>query len=273
MGAFLNQATVTSVGVLGFDVPESRLINNVLRISACRPQGGYELCPESDIANCDVLIVNADDASSISSLDSLSGKQNVPVKLLVFSEAPEQPVTANYYLRPLSPVKLLGLLDRLVFDRQLLEPANQIFSGKNIADTISADRQDQLMESSKIKGYPKFRRALVVDDSPTVRKQLELELKASNIHVDSAETGEMGLSLVEQNSYDLIFLDVMLPGADGYQVCKHIKKDPRFKQTPVVMLTSKSSRFDRVRGSLAGCDTYLTKPVDYEEFKQVLDRF
>ena len=114
---------------------------------------------------------------------------------------------------------------------------------------------------------------MVVDDSPTVRKQLELELEASNIHVDSAETGESGLDLMGKNPYDIIFLDVMLPGADGYQVCKHIKKNPLRKQTPVVMLTSKSSPFDRVRGSLAGCDSYLTKPVDYEEFRQVLEKY
>jgi twitching motility two-component system response regulator PilG len=76
-----------------------------------------------------------------------------------------------------------------------------------------------------------------------------------------------------KNFYDIIFLDVILPGADGYQVCKHIKKNPLLKQTPVVMLTSKASPFDRVRGSLAGCDTYLTKPVDYQEFKQVLEKY
>ena len=131
----------------------------------------------------------------------------------------------------------------------------------------------QLVDVTTTLGFPKTRRALVVDDSPTVRKQLELELEASNIHVDSAETGETGLDLMGKNLYDIIFLDVMLPGADGYQVCKHIKKNPLRKQTPVVMLTSKSSPFDRVRGSLAGCDSYLTKPVDYEEFRQVLEKY
>jgi two-component system, cell cycle response regulator len=273
VGTFVEQARVSTVGVLGFDVTELRLIRNVLKISACRPQGGYEIYVGMSAINCDILIVNADDAGALLSLLSNSSKQGAPVQLLVFSTEPAHPTRDPYCLRPLSPVKLLKLLDRLVFEKQLQEPANQIFSGKDTTDTTHTDDVDLPIDVTTTIGFPKNRRALVVDDSPTVRKQLELELEASNIHVDSAETGETGLDLMGRNYYDIIFLDVMLPGADGYQVCKHIKKNPQLKQTPVVMLTSKSSPFDRVRGSLAGCDTYLTKPVDYLEFKQVLEKY
>ena len=273
MGRFVDHAKVTSVGVLGFDDTEFRLIRNLLKIASSRPQGGYEIYVGANAFNCDILIVNADDARALVNLRSISGKQGATVKLLVFSAEPVHPTDELYCLRPLSPVKLLKLLDRLVFEKQLREPVNQIFSGKNTIHAARADDSDQPVNVTTTLGFPKTRRALVVDDSPTVRKQLELELQASNIHVDSAETGETGLDLMGKNYYDIIFLDVMLPGADGYQVCKHIKKNPRIKQTPVVMLTSKSSPFDRVRGSLAGCDTYLTKPVDYQEFRQVLEKY
>ncbi len=273
MGAFVDQAKVTTVGVMGFDATEFRLIRNVLKISSCRPQGGYEIYVGASAINCDILIVNADDAGALANSRSMSGNQAATVQLLVYSTEPAHPAGNPYYLRPLSPVKLLKLLDQLVLEKQLQEPANQIFSGKNAADRARAADSDQQIHVTAPIGFPKTRRALVVDDSVTVRKQLELELGASNIHVDSAETGETGLDLMGKNYYDIIFLDVMLPGADGYQVCKHIKKNPLLKQIPVVMLTSKSSPFDRVRGSLAGCDTYLTKPVDYQEFKQVLEKY
>jgi twitching motility two-component system response regulator PilG len=273
VGTLLEQAKATSVGLLGFDVTEFRMIRNVLRISFCRPLGGYQIHLGVDAINCDILIVNADDASAVVSLLSISGKKKKTVQLLVFSTEPVHPTGDPYCLRPLSPVKLLKMLDRLVFEKQLQEPAVQIFSGKDTTDSARADDSDQPIDVTTTVGFPKSRRALVVDDSPTVRKQLELELEASNIHVDSAETGETGLDLMGKNFYDIIFLDVILPGADGYQVCKHIKKNPLLKQTPVVMLTSKASPFDRVRGSLAGCDTYLTKPVDYQEFKQVLEKY
>jgi twitching motility two-component system response regulator PilG len=64
-----------------------------------------------------------------------------------------------------------------------------------------------------------------------------------------------------------------LPGADGYQICRAIRKNPATKKTPVVMLTSKSSSFDKIRGSMAGCDTYLTKPVDNATFQEVVKKY
>jgi len=79
--------------------------------------------------------------------------------------------------------------------------------------------------------------------------------------------------MLSQNNIDLVFLDVMLPGADGYQICKTIKKNRQKTTVPVVMLTSKSSPFDRVKGSLAGCDSYLTKPVEFRKLIEVLDKF
>lgn len=277
MGTFLDQAKAkakaTSVGVLGFDGAEFNLIRNLLKISTCRPQGGYEIYVGVDAINCELLIVNADDASALASLQSVSGQHSSTVKLLVFSTEPVYATATPYCLRPLSPVKLLNQLDQLVLEKHLHEPAHQIFSGKDTTGPARANDWDEPADPTTTLGFRKTRRALVVDDSPTVRKQLELELEASNIHVDSAETGETGLDLMGKHSYDIIFLDVMLPGADGYQVCKDIKKNPLRKQTPVVMLTSKSSPFDRVRGSLAGCDTYLTKPVDYHQFKEVLEKY
>jgi two-component system, cell cycle response regulator len=80
------------------------------------------------------------------------------------------------------------------------------------------------------------------------------------------------LQILASRSVDLVFLDVMLPGADGYQICKTIKKNKLKQRIPVVMLTSKSSPFDRVRGSLAGCDSYLTKPVELRKLFDVLQK-
>ncbi len=269
---FVNQAKVTTVGVMGFDATEFRLIRNLLKISSCRPQGGYEIYVGASAINCDILMVNADDAGALASSRAAFGKQSATMPLLVFSAEPGHPTGYPYYLRPLSPVKLLKQLDQLVLEKQLQEPSNQIFSGKSATAAARSDDSNRQIHVTPPIGS-KTRRALVVDDSLTVRKQLEQELGASNIQVDSVETGETGLDLMGKHDYDIIFLDVMLPGADGYQVCKHIKKNPLLKQIPVVMLTSKSSPFDRVRGSLAGCDTYLTKPVDYQEFKQVLEKY
>jgi CheY-like chemotaxis protein len=115
-------------------------------------------------------------------------------------------------------------------------------------------------------------RALVVDDSAAIRKQLELELKASQIYPDFAETGEEALEKIQANQYDLIFLDIILPGIDGYEVCKTMRTKPNLKKTPIIMLSGKTSPLDEVKGVLAGASTYLTKPVKHEQFQQTLKR-
>lgn len=116
-------------------------------------------------------------------------------------------------------------------------------------------------------------RAMVVDDSQPVRKQLEIQLKMLGVSVELAENGEQAIELSKGNKYDIIFLDVVMPGIDGYKVCKFLKQNNHSKSTPVVMLTGKSSPFDKVKGSLSGCDTYLTKPLQHDEFQNIARKY
>lgn len=116
-------------------------------------------------------------------------------------------------------------------------------------------------------------KAMVVDDSQPVRKQLEIQLKMLGVSVELAENGEQAIELSKGNKYDIIFLDVVMPGIDGYKVCKFLKQNNHSKSTPVVMLTGKSSPFDKVKGSLSGCDTYLTKPLQHDEFQNIARKY
>ncbi len=115
-------------------------------------------------------------------------------------------------------------------------------------------------------------RALVVDDSMTLRRLMDLTLRPVGIDLDFADNGEAAVALTRANRYDIIFLDVLLPGIDGYRVCKTIKADKRTKDTPVVMLTSMNSAFDKVRGIMAGTNVYLTKPLDRNQLMQAIDK-
>jgi CheY-like chemotaxis protein len=114
--------------------------------------------------------------------------------------------------------------------------------------------------------------ALVVDDSAAIRKQLEIELRHANIAADFAETGEEALEKSAQKQYDLVFLDVIMPGIDGYEVCRKMRSSKTMKKTPIIMLSGKTSPLDEVQGVIAGASTYLTKPVQHEQFQQTLKR-
>jgi two-component system cell cycle response regulator len=115
-------------------------------------------------------------------------------------------------------------------------------------------------------------RVLAVDDSPLMRTFLQNKLAPYGISPDFAASGEEALFKISKQHFDMIFLDVMLPGMDGYDVCKMIKKNKDNHLMKVVMLTSKDKTFDRIRGTMAGCDGYLTKPVDEIKLRAIIER-
>ena len=107
-------------------------------------------------------------------------------------------------------------------------------------------------------------KVMVIDDSNTIRRSAEIFLAQAGCQVVLAEDGFDALSKIADHAPDLIFVDIMMPRLDGYQTCTLIKKNPRLKTTPVIMLSSKDGLFDRARGRLAGSDEYLTKPFTKE---------
>jgi len=115
-------------------------------------------------------------------------------------------------------------------------------------------------------------RALVVDDSTTLQRQMDLTLRPLGVDIEFADRGDDAIKLALSKPYHVIFLDVILPGADGYQVCKAIKRNPGVKHVPVIMLTSKDSVFDKVKGIMAGTNVYLTKPVQRSDLLAALEQ-
>ncbi|MET3612734.1 two-component system cell cycle response regulator [Rhizobium aquaticum] len=105
-------------------------------------------------------------------------------------------------------------------------------------------------------------RILVVDDIPANVKMLEARLLAEYFDVITAENGFAALELCEKTQVDLILLDIMMPGIDGFTVCERLKANPRTAHIPVVMVTALDQQSDRVRGLKAGADDFLTKPVN-----------
>ncbi len=115
---------------------------------------------------------------------------------------------------------------------------------------------------------------LVVDDSHPMQQMLAKELQHMDqpVEIDFADDGETALEKAGQNHYDFIFLDIMMPGIDGFETCTQLRQMPGLKKTPIIMLSSKTSPLDEVKGIMAGSSTYLTKPIDHVEFQKVIKR-
>ena len=105
-------------------------------------------------------------------------------------------------------------------------------------------------------------RVLVVDDILANVKLLEARLSAEYFEVLSAYSGKEALEICAKERVDVALLDVMMPGMDGFEVCRHLKNDPRTHHIPVVMVTALDQPSDRLQGLEAGADDFLTKPVD-----------
>jgi twitching motility two-component system response regulator PilG len=106
---------------------------------------------------------------------------------------------------------------------------------------------------------------LVIDDSKTIRRTAETLLAKEGCEVFTAVDGFDALSKIADHRPDIIFVDIMMPRLDGYQTCSLIKHNKVFKDTPVIMLSSKDGLFDRARGRLVGSEQYLTKPFTKDE--------
>ncbi|MEE9302820.1 MAG: response regulator, partial [Thiotrichaceae bacterium] len=129
--------------------------------------------------------------------------------------------------------------------------------------------------SSEITQEPEYQ-VLVVDDSELMQQAVLVELKKVDrvLNIDFASSGEEGMQRIDEKKYDVIFMDVMMPkpGMDGFEACTKIRKIPEMKKTPIIMLTSKTSPLDEVKGVMAGCSTYLTKPIKQDNFQAVMKR-
>ena len=116
-------------------------------------------------------------------------------------------------------------------------------------------------------------KVMVIDDSNTIRRSAEIFLVQAGCQVVLAEDGFDALAKIADHQPRVIFCDIMMPRLDGYQTCSLIKKNPRFKSTPVIMLSSKDGLFDRARGRMVGSDQYLTKPFTKDSLLQTVALF
>lgn len=171
--------------------------------------------------------------------------------------------------------RVLRVLDRVVLpeaeEPTVIEAKIETNTEPKQADEIKSvtveDSSTQTQDEDAFK-------VLVVDDSPLMQQALGLELGgvAMNINTEYADSGEQALEMIKSKSYDFIFLDIMMPGIDGYETCTIIRKNAEMKKTPIIMLSAKTSPLDEVKGVMAGCTTYLTKPIKHEDFQALIKR-
>jgi phosphate regulon transcriptional regulator PhoB len=110
-----------------------------------------------------------------------------------------------------------------------------------------------------------MKNVLIVDDEPDLVELVSYNLKKEGFHVDTAPDGGAALEKARKKNFDLIILDLMLPGIQGIELCRILRNDPKTERVPIIMLTAKGDEADRIRGLETGADDYMAKPFSPRE--------
>lgn len=116
---------------------------------------------------------------------------------------------------------------------------------------------------------------LIIDDEAHIRRLLErtlMYLEDDDVDLLTAQDGAEGLALILEEQPDLVFLDVMMPKMNGFEVCQTVKQTPAVESIYIVMLTAKGQEFDKTKGEAVGADVYMTKPFDPDEIEALAER-
>ncbi len=249
-----------AIAVFGIPEFERELVERILSLSESR-EHVYRIVEQAQDHTAEIALVDPSDADATSRFEGIRAqRQDFPLVVIADGNKSE----SDYWVkRPFTTTRMLGALDKLVEDR-----------------LRGANRTQQEVPALKAESTPATPavtagtyKALVVDKSLPARKQVSVALRRAGITAEFAEDGESALELIEAKNYDILFLEVVLPGKDGYEVCKAVKRDKQKNHIPVVMLTGKSSSLDKAKGKMSGCDAYLTKPVSLKEFNQTLSKW
>lgn len=116
-------------------------------------------------------------------------------------------------------------------------------------------------------------RIMVIDDSSTVLRAAEAALRGGGYDVLTATDGFAAMSTIADHQPELIFIDIVMPRLDGYQACALVKRNRRFRHTPVIMLSSKDGLFDRARGRIVGAEAHINKPFSKADLLEAVERY
>lgn len=252
------------VGLRGFSEKNTEKLEKIFHAIGHRERT-YSIVSLAD--QSDVLLVDITDQAFFDSKEHANVMDaGIPVVTVGNSDAP---TGATHHIKGMllatRVIRVLDQVDVPVKNQRHFDVNNQATEQTCYPVSMDADEI-----SSQSFAYT----VLVVDDSALMRKAIAQELgKVSTpLGIDFAESGEQALAKASKRHYDFMFLDVMMPGIDGYETCGQIRKVDAYKKTPIIMLSAKTSPMDEVKGIMSGCTNYITKPIESDEFQNMVVR-
>ena len=266
-----------TVGIIGANPNALAAFNRIFSVTSYRIRAYRAVAIASNSStvskDVDILVLCANNPNVMTYWFNRRESGEIPKPIIRLAKSGSAVISDEYVVPvPLNPSKFLKTLDDYTIKELKFFPEFEIGrdDGRVSGETLAGIRLLKGGVGSNV--LPGLKRALVVDDSLPVRKQIEIQFSLLGVQAHLVENAELALEQMLRIQYDVIFLDVVMPGMDGYTACKRIRKIKQYKATPIVLLTSRSSSFDKLKGALAGCDTYLVKPINHNDFENVLKK-
>jgi CheY-like chemotaxis protein len=238
------------VAAVGLDPQDLRLIEVVFRHIQYH-RFAFRLAGPQEASDADVLIAAVGDIAGRDALVRARTRRPMPMATIGVVRPGEAPSTRHAVEFGQLVRQLLPILNRVVEIEGLAGGA------RRTPPDASAARRPHV---------------LVVDDSLAVRAQLAAAFERMGLSFEAAGSRDDALVRLASRPVDLAVLDVALPDGDGLQLARAIRREPRWRQLPIVVLSNRRSPFDVIRGAAAGCSAYLAKPVAYDDLHRTVSR-
>jgi len=268
----MNNKTNIEIHFNGLNEKEGALFDRVISFSASH---GLVATKTNDISKADLIIISAD---LFTETEQFAASKTT----IVLTNDESNTIGDVQAVRPLMITKVMNALNNAVeiCKTKSKEKSSTPETLVDVDIEDATDSVDKSVETEKAVNEANTNKnntysshhALVIDDSAAIRKQLEIELRDAGLTSEFAESGEDALEMIKDKHFDLVFLDIIMPGLDGYETCKQMRSNANYKKTPIIMLSGKTSPLDEVQGVIAGATTYLTKPVKSDKLQETLQR-
>lgn len=239
----------TNITSIGLQERDKRILHSILKIIS-NIHSELNILENENIQEADIVFVNCEDQEAIEQIRATDNGLT-PVFLVDANTALTSGISIR---RPIVLKRILQAIESICSTRV----ANKL-------SRVGANKHQYLYGGQNI---------LVVDDSYPVRKYMEQKIREYSHHhaqVYFAGNGKEAISEIERFKFDVIFLDIVMPDMNGYRICKWIKSVQ--SNARVILLSGKKSPIDKVRGSMSGCDAFLTKPPSEERLAEVFRQF
>ncbi|GEM_PF-944332 len=276
----VNTEYLFHVELFGFTERERMVFSSMFKLSEMRSRTYREWDGQSP-PHPDCLMIDLEaDHARMRTDQEIALPSGYPI-ILIGGKCPREMTPAAHLQRPVRWAELLLTLDNTFRSRLRVQPGDSIpahgealpAETSGLQNEMELHQVDQWYDRSQAMTFTTDPAVLVVDPDNRMENYIKAKLGNQKYQIDYASSGDRALDLIELNRYNVVIVEAELPDMEGYEICKALKKRDDRRKIAAIVLTTRTSPLERMRARMAGCDAFLSKPIDPEKLLRALEKF